>query len=315
MEPLAEGPEEDIESDGFDAPEVPEAPQAFGVGDLEAWGFEIERGPEGRLAIARRFAPGLRGAGYGLASDAATRTSALSGRRALLELATPDGTFLVRRFTHGGLLRFLTRDRFGDAERPFRELWVASRLARAGVRTPEVAAARARRAPLAGWRLEIVTRRIEGAVDLDAIAARVRGGGIDRRTAGRIAASFGRLVRAMHDAGCLHADLTTKNALVLESSLASERPETAILDLDRARIEVAPSFEARTENLARLLRYVRKTARTSGPAFTAADGARFLAAYETDRERRGAYARAIARAESRGRAYHGIGRALERLFG
>jgi tRNA A-37 threonylcarbamoyl transferase component Bud32 len=286
---------------------LPEGPESFE-------GFEIERGPEGRLAIAKSSARALRGAGYGLTSDGRTRASALAGRRPLLELPTPEGTFLVRRFTHGGLLRFLTRDRFGDAERPFRELAVSARLAHAGVRTPEVAAARARRAPFAGWRLEIVTRRIDGASDLDAIGARLRRGELDRRTAGRIAASFGRLVRAMHDAGCLHADLTTKNVLVLESSLATCRPETAILDLDRARIEGAPSFEARSENLARLLRYVRKTARASGPAFTAADGARFLAAYEPDRERRRAYARAILRAEERGRARHGIGRALERLF-
>jgi len=304
LEPLAEGPdrrrarETRARPDGFDGLE----------------GFELERGPEGRLAISREFAPALRAAGYGLTTDGRIRASALAGRRPLLELPTPDGTFLVRKLTHGGLLRFLTRDRFGDAERPFRELAVSGRLARAGVRTPEAVAARARRAPFGGWRLEVVTRRIEGAVDLDAIAARVRRREIDRRTVGRVAASFGRLVRAMHDAGCLHADLTTKNALVLESSLASGRPETAILDLDRARIEAAPSFEARTENLARLLRYVRKTARASGPAFTDSDGARFLVAYEPDRERRGAYARAILRAEARGHARHGIGRALERLF-
>jgi tRNA A-37 threonylcarbamoyl transferase component Bud32 len=278
-------------------------------------GFVVERGPQGRLAIARHLAPALRGAGYGLDSDGRTRASGLAGRRPLLELATSDGNFLVKRFTHGGLLRFLTRDRFGDAERPFRELAVAARLVRAGVRTPEVAAARARRAPLLGWRLEILTRRIDGAVDLDTIAARVRGGEIDRWTAGRIAASFGRLVRAMHDAGCLHADLTTKNVLVVEASLASNRPETAILDLDRARIEASLPLEARSENLARLLRYVRKLARESGPAFTAADGVRFLAAYEPDRQVRRAYTRAILRAEAKGRARHGVGRALERLFG
>jgi hypothetical protein len=60
---------------------------------------------------------------------------------------------------------------------------------------------------------------------------------------------------------------------------------------------------------------VRKLARESGPAFTAADGVRFLAAYEPDRQVRRAYTRAILRAEAKGRARHGVGRALERLFG
>jgi len=269
-----------------------------------------------RLAISCcSLAPALEAAGYGLDSDGRTRASALSGRKPLVELETTAGVFLIRRFTHGGLLRFLTRDRFADPERPFRELDVTAELARAGVPAPEVAAARARPAPVFGWRLEIVTRRIDGAADLAAILDRARSGGVDRRTVGRVATSFGRLVRAMHDAGCSHADLTTKNALVREDSLASRAPETLILDLDRARIDRVLAPAVRVANLARLYRYVLRAEGGTGRALARTDFARFLAAYEPDARERRKLARAVLSAEARGRALHALAFAFESAFG
>lgn len=278
-------------------------------------GYDLVRAGNGRLALSRRLAPALETAGYGPESDGRTRASALAGRQPLLELETTAGVFLIRKFTHGGLLRFLTRDRFADAERPFRELAVTAALARAGVAAPEVAAARARPAPLLGWSLEIVTRRIDGAVDLDAILARARRKTVDRRTVGRVAASFGRLVRAMHDAGCSHADLTTKNALVLEDSLASARPAILILDLDRARISRVLAPASRTANLARLLRYVLRAERVAGPGLARTDFARFLAAYEPDVKKRRGLARAVLSAEARGRLLHAVAGAFESFLG
>jgi tRNA A-37 threonylcarbamoyl transferase component Bud32 len=99
-----------------------------------------------------------------------------------------------------------------------------------------------------------VTRRVEGAIDLDEALALGRSGRIDRRTLSRLARAAGRLVRALHDAGCRHADLTTKNMLV-ERSLPRE-PKMWILDLDRASLvpELRPAD--RGANLARLYRYV-----------------------------------------------------------
>ena len=285
-------------------------------------GFDCVRGPAGILALSRELAPALRAAGYGLEGDGSARPSPLSGRRPLLELRTTAGVFLIRKLTHGGLLRFLTRDRFSDRDRPFRELRVAERLARAGVGTPQVAAARARAfrmfglrlGPLFGWRLDIVTRRIEGGVDLDEILDRARKGSIDRRTVARVAAAFGKLVGAMHAAGCSHADLTTKNALVVEDSLAKGRPEAAILDLDRARVGPL-SLGDRRRNLARLARYVDRRERERGRGLSRTDRARFLGAYESDRSARRAHAKAVLEILARGRVPHALGRALEGLFG
>jgi len=277
-------------------------------------GYDVESGAEGILALSREMGPALRGAGYGLSSDGAATASVLAGRKPLFELTTSAGVFLVRRFSHGGLLRFLTRERFRDPSRPFRELAVSSSLARAGVGTPLVAAARARPAPGFGWKLEIVTRRIEGAVDLDAVLADARAGRVDRRSIARLARAAGGLVRAMHDAGCSHADLTTKNMLVEAASMGDRFPRTWILDLDRARIVQSLAESERRAGLARLYRYVRRRERAQGAGLARTDWPRFLAAYEPDRRTRRLLARAILRAHGRSLVWHAVGWRLERIF-
>lgn len=276
--------------------------------------YAVERGERGVLAILRDCAPSLRAAGYGLDSDGSTRTSRLSGRRPLLELPTPAGVFLIRRFSHGGLLRFLTGERFRDASRPFRELAAAASLARAGVNTPQVAAARARAAPGWGWKLEIVTRQVDDAIDLDGVLAAARERAIPRDVLRRLARAAGRFVREMHDAGCFHADLTTKNLLVERSALSGGSSRMWILDLDRARAGAGLSLEERIANLTRLHRYVWRRERMHGPALSRTDALRFLAGYEPDRVRRGAAARRILAEHARSLRWHALGWRLEGLF-
>jgi hypothetical protein len=281
-------------------------------------GFETDSSPRGVLAVSREFAAALRGAGYGLESDGTSEPSALSGRKPLRELRTADGVLLVRRFSHGGLLRFLTGERFRDPLRPFREFAVATALSRAGIDTPGVAAARARPAPGWGWHLEIVTRRVEGAIDLDEFLQLAREGRVERRAIARAASATGRLVRALHEAGCAHADLTTKNMLVERSAAldTSSRslPRIWILDLDRARIVPDLDRAVRWGSLARLYRYVLRREGSRGPAISRTDWARFLVAYEPDRSKRKACARAIRKDHARSLPWHALGWRLEKLF-
>jgi tRNA A-37 threonylcarbamoyl transferase component Bud32 len=229
-------------------------------------------------------------------------------------LHTGAGTFLVRRFSHGGLLRFVTRDRFRDASRPFEELAVAAILERAGVGTPRVAAARARPAAGWGWNLEVVTRRVEEAVDLDEALASARAGRVDRRILGGIALAAGALVRAVHEAGCRHADLTTKNMLVNRDALDGGPPRLWILDLDRACRLPSVSNPDRIANLARLHRYVERREDLHGTSLSRTDRLRFLAGYERDRSRRRGIVEAVLAERAKGRRRHALGWWLESLF-
>ncbi|MFN0007412.1 MAG: lipopolysaccharide kinase InaA family protein [Planctomycetota bacterium] len=276
--------------------------------------YSVERGDRGVLAMRRDCAPSLRAAGYGLDSDGGTRTSRLSGRKPLLELPTPAGMFLIRRFSHGGLLRFLTGERFHDASRPFRELAAAASLARAGVNTPQVAAARARAAPGWGWKLEIVTRQVEDAIDLDGVLAAARERAIPRDALRRLARAAGKLVREMHDAGCFHADLTTKNLLVERAALSGGSSRMWILDLDRARAGEGLSLEERIANLTRLYRYVSRREGDLAAALARTDWMRFLSGYEPDRARIVTTARAILSAHGKSLRWHALGWRLENLF-
>jgi hypothetical protein len=191
---------------------------------------------------------------------------------------------------------------------------VADSLARAGVGTPQVAAARARAAPGWGWKLEVVTRRVDGALDLDEVLAAARANSIERGILRRLARAAGGLVREMHGAGCLHADLTTKNMLVERSALEGGSARMWVLDLDRARLAPGLSTAQRIENLTRLYRYVFRREGIHGRALARTDWLRFLAGYEPDRSRRAAAARSILAEHGRALRWHALGWRLEGLF-
>ena len=129
-------------------------------------GYFVDESPGGILALHAEVARDLHESGYGPENDGNLCRSELSGRRSLFELMAGGERFLVRRFSHGGLMRWITGERFLDPERPFRELILSSSLRKAGILTPQVIAARARPALGGGWYLDLVSRRIEDALDL-----------------------------------------------------------------------------------------------------------------------------------------------------
>ncbi|MBL8863325.1 MAG: hypothetical protein JNK02_15115 [Planctomycetes bacterium] len=270
-------------------------------------GYRVESDARGRLAVAAWAAPALAASGFTLHADGELVASDLAGRKALS--ATRDGSIVVRRFTHGGLLRVLTGARFADARRPFIELALSDWLTHQGVDTPPVAAARARRAPLWGHELLVATRRVAGARDLESLLVDVRAGRAGRARLRPALRALGRLVARLHALGFLHADLTPKNVLVEER--AGAEPRLWLLDLDRSRVVRPLPARARHDNLRRLWRYVDRRERHEGQALTAADLQRFLAAYEPDRAARRALVRAIGAAHARRRVWHAAGWLLE----
>jgi tRNA A-37 threonylcarbamoyl transferase component Bud32 len=272
--------------------------------------YLVEQDARGVLAVRRDLADAQRAAGFGVDSDGATRASELRGRRNLAELDVGGRRCVLRRFSHGGAMRWLTGSRYSDPERPFRELADARRLELAGVATPEIVAARATRAAGGGWRLAILSVRIDGVRDgaaaLDAIAARE----CSRGAARAVLAAMGELVAKLHARGFVHADLQPRNLLIDERALRGEPPRLWVIDLDRSHWRDRLGDGERRANLARLLRYVARAA-----VATRTDYMRFLRGYEPDRARRHADWRAVAHIDRGGRWLHKTGWWLERLLG
>jgi len=278
-------------------------------------GYVGEESGRGRWVVRERDADVLRDAGFGPDGDARLAPSQLAGRRPLFELEGAGGAFLVRRFSHGGLGRWLTGERFLDAARPFRELELSLALRELGIPTPEVVAARARRAGLVGWRLEVVTRRVPRALDLGYVLGLAREGAVEPRALARIVTALGRLVRRLHDAGFQHADLQPNNVLVAGSALEGGEPELWLIDLDRSRLRGRLSTRERRDNLRRLFRHVRRRELERGRVLERTAYARFLRGYEESREARKADWRAIARRHALVSGLHRLGWVLERAFG
>jgi hypothetical protein len=164
-----------------------------------------------------------------------------------------------------------------------------------------------------GFELTLVTERIPGAMDLGHLLGAVRRG---ERRAGdlrRAIDAAGRLVRRLHDAGCVHADLQPANILHMESRWE----EAWILDLDRSRLlgEGGLPEATRVRNLGRLWRHVVRREREYGPVVGWRGALRFLRAYGVDRAERRRFMGAVERsADDRG-PLHRFGWWLERTFG
>lgn len=248
-------------------------------------GFETVVRP-GLKILARR----------GLADDllAATDHGTTGAARGRVRFArVGDERAAIRHYFRGGLLGRFVRDLYVDPGRAVREVELYERARGMGVPTLEPLGAVARRAGVF-WRLDLVTRAVDGAKDLGALYEEGLARASPRRRAALLGAAA-RAVRALHEAGIEHADLNLKNLLLVEAEGLA--PRALVIDLDRAREQAAPlASPRRTENLLRLYRSARKLARARGEAVSTGDVLRFARAYvgEDDgalREFAGAFAR------------------------
>jgi tRNA A-37 threonylcarbamoyl transferase component Bud32 len=278
-------------------------------------GYFVDESPKGILVLHVDVARALHEAGYGPEHDGCLRRSELAGRRPLFELGAGTERLVVRRFSHGGLMRWVTGERYLDPERPFRELILSAFLRRAGIETPQVVAARARPALGGGWYLDLVSRRIEDALDLGYLLGLARAGELDERVRRRLLTATGALVRRLHRHGCLHADLTPTNLLVEAGVLEGAPPRLWVIDLDRSVIREKPTSAELMQNLRRLFRYVARREARHGPALRRTDYMRFLVAYEPDRPRRRALQHRVLAAHRRARTLHAVGWLAETWFG
>ena len=266
----------------------------FPILDQLPEGFRVERAGGGVLAVREDLAAPLRAAGFTADGDEAFEASDLAGRSPMGEISLPEGRFVVRRFHHGGVLRWLTRGRFADPERPFRELALAAELARRGVPTTEIVAARARPARPVGWRLEIVSRRLEHVWDAAEVLEALRAGELGPAARRTFLAELGRRIGSLHRVGFLHADLHPRNLLFARDLAPGGTPgepgepvRSWVLDLDRSRFLARLDEDARRANLRRFLRAVRRREERGRAFLRPLDAVRFLRAYGAELGRAG----------------------------
>lgn len=245
-------------------------------------GYFVEEAPGGVLAVAASSAKALHELGFGPESDGQLEASDLHGRRPLFEFRLGDERLVLRRFHHGGLMRWATGARFLDGERPFRELILADALARSGIATPEVVAARARHALGGGWYLDLVTRRVEDSVDLAEVFERFRRGELGPKVRMALAHAIGDLLRRLHSFGLLHADLQPRNLLVCEKDLSEDAgtPTIWVIDLDQSAFVGSINDRERRSNLRRFFRAIDRRNKKGKPFIARADYARFFRSYD-----------------------------------
>ncbi len=282
-------------------------------------GYFVEETPRGIIAVHADAARALHEAGYGPdGEDGTLIPSELSGRRPLFRFgpAAPAGAraYLVRRLSHGGLMRWITGQRFLTPERPFRELILSDLLLRMGIQTPRVVAARAVR-DRGGWRLDVMTSRVEDSVDLGWVLGAMRRGEVSDAAKRRILKGLGSLVRELHLHGCPHADLQPGNILITKAALENETPSFWIIDLDRSTSQAELSDAERQANLARLYRHVARRDEQFGPSVSRSDIARFFRGYSPDGDSWRTDWRAVRERYAAGLSWHRLGWFLERLFG
>lgn len=276
-------------------------------------GVRVIAGPRGVLAVREDVAEAFLAAGYAPHDRPRPARADAVGKRPLGEVRAGPRSLLVRRFQHGGLLRWLTGERFASPRRPFEEWRLQSRLKALGIASPAVVAARAERAGVFGWRLDLATERIVGALDLGVLLARRRDGQLADAVWRRLLVATGRFLAELHRVGFEHADLTPRNLLAEAASLAGGEPRLWVLDLDGSRFADGPLDLARcAANLARLDRHLLRMRHEHRAGVSRSDRWRFLAAYSPERGLRRRLARALS---GRGGGLHRLGWLLERRLG
>ncbi len=212
-----------------------------------------------------------------------------SGRGPLVLLSLGGAPAVGKRAVHGGFAGPLLGGLYWGSGRILAQLHAALRLREHGISTPDVLAV--------GWRAvfpglaaqAIVTRAIPGAENLYE-AARHDAPWRRRRV---ILSQSAALVRAMHDAGFLHADLNVTN-LILGGTATGGRIH--VVDLDKGRFVAEVGLRERAANLARLVRSYRKWIQ-GGSRLTPREEIFFLRCYsQSDR----AFLRSLLRRLGRG---------------
>lgn len=195
-------------------------------------------------------------------------TGSAGGRGRVHFIEQGGRQWVLRHYQRGGLVAYISRDRYvyagAERTRVWREWHLLRQLYALGLPVPRPVAGWLRRRGLV-YTADIITERVDGEPLADILAR-------EPVTADEWSA-LGRQLRAFHEAGADHPDLNAHN-IVLARPL---RP--ALVDFDRGRLRTAGG-RWRQQNLERLRRSLDKLAgQQSGFAFAEEDWSELIAAY------------------------------------
>jgi 3-deoxy-D-manno-octulosonic acid kinase len=193
--------------------------------------------------------------GYYRANGAALHST--TGRGGVLLLKRPDETWVLRHYHRGGFVAKLVYDHYlwtgHDRNRAFREWRLLAHMQSLGLPVPRPIAARVVRAgPL--YQADIVTRLIP---DTQPLSSVLRAASV----ADEQWLAIGAMLRAFHQHGVDHPDLTAHNVLL------GARPNVFLVDFDNARLR--PPGPWSRVGVARFERSLRKVALETGTEFDA----------------------------------------------
>lgn len=178
-----------------------------------------------------------------------------TGRGAVQVLESGAEEWVLRHYRRGGLVSRFVDDHYVwsglERTRSFREWRLLARLHALGLPVPRPVAARVRRAGLL-YRADIITAYLPGTRPLSALLD-------DGRPPAELWRSVGRMLRAFHDSGVEHPDLTAHNILLDDAG------RVFLVDFDNAHIRAPGAW--REAGLARLQRSLRKVALETGTGF------------------------------------------------
>jgi serine/threonine protein kinase len=181
---------------------------------------------------------------------------------------------VLRQYSHGGLLRTITRSLYCFGARSFRELAITEEIRSCGIPTIEpIGAVHQVTAFPPFYQAYLLT--LEAPEALNAIQYLEKMGKNPNRETllhkRKIIRHFGLVLRQFHQTGFFHQDLQLKNILVMGDRIL-------IIDFDRSYRKRIVSTRKRMKNLLRLNRSVEKW-RRSGCPITRTDRLRFFLAY------------------------------------
>jgi 3-deoxy-D-manno-octulosonic acid kinase len=199
------------------------------------------------------------------------------GRTPHPSLPLEEGRRMVlRQYSHGGLLRAITRNFFVFGTRSLRELVLTEEIRSCGIPTIPSIGAIHHRILFPFYQAYFLSLEIPRAIDLIQFFNEIGSPpspenlSLKRKTI----QSAGLLVRQFHQAGFFHGDLQLKNILITGDQLF-------LIDFDRSYRKPSLSIPERTKNLLRLNRSVEKWKRL-GLRITRTDRWRFFLAYAGD---------------------------------